>query len=243
MIWIIVLSGLCSIAVGADNQGMIVGTSLDGRTNGTLWVDYSKGRFNVLVLLNPVPEALVISAWLVWIDRNSTTPLPAVFDIANRASPLTPYTARFSSGFARNPHEFKYYGKTVALLRQKLNFNPTYPNEGPLARRTYSYQNDIPGINQTIYNHYPGYDGLNFPYHVPTSSDYLRQYVNVTGYEVLDANGLTTVARSPIKALGIEVISHRDKVTHGIAQGIEGVDHDRLVFFNFGTAIGSPTAR
>lgn len=72
---------------------------------------------------------------------------------------------------------------------------------------------------------------------IPTSSSYLRKYDTNTGYELLDNNGNPQVVNSPVKALGIEVIAHTDKTTHGISQGVGGVDHYAVIFFPFGDKV------
>lgn len=76
---------------------------------------------------------------------------------------------------------------------------------------------------------------------IPTSSSYLRMYDKASGFEKLGPDGVPLVARSPVKALGVEVIAHLDKTTHGVSQGVGGVDHYFVIFFPFEGPIGTRT--
>lgn len=114
-----------------------------------------------------------------------------------------------------------------------LNFNPTLANEGALTRETFSFQKDMVGIQNTQFAQPAAAGGV----FIPTSSSYLRKYDSNTGYELLDKNGDPQVVNSPVKALGVEVIAHVDKSTHGISQGVGGVDHYAVIFFPFGDKV------
>jgi len=88
------------------------------------------------------------------------------------------------------------------------------------------------GIQSTKFAQYKAGD-----VYIPTSSSYLRKYDNKTGYELLDKYGNPEVVNSPVKALGVEVIAHTDKTTHGISQGVGGTDHYAVIFFPFGDKV------
>lgn len=77
--------------------------------------------------------------------------------------------------------------------------------------------------------------------YIPTSSDYLRQFDPDSGFERLDDNGVPLVVRSPVRALGVEIIAHVDRMTHGIAQGVGNVDHYFVLFFPFDKPFGKKT--
>ena len=158
--------------------------------------------------------------------------------IANHASPCAPFTARFSGGFGYDPNRLRNIGNK-AILSTHLNFNPTHEGEGPLTRETFSFQKDVPGIQETTFRQYRS-SGPNGVF-IPTSSDYLRKYNESTGFEVLGGDGKPIIARSPVKAMGIEIVAHVDKTTHGISQGIGGVDHYFVLFFPFESKVGKRT--
>lgn len=119
----------------------------------------------------------------------------------------------------------------------RLNFNPTYAHEGALTRETFSFQKDVVGIQNKWVRQYPTPGGV----FIPTSSSYLRRYSRKTGFEKLNRSGRPYIVRSPVKALGVEIIAHVDKTTHGISQGVGGVDHYFVLFFPFEKALGKPT--
>lgn len=106
-----------------------------------------------------------------------------------------------------------------------------------MTREKFSFQKEVPGIRETDLKQFKTPDGI----FIPTSSSYLRKYDSTTGFEELDMNGIPIVARSPVKALGVEVIAHVDKATHGIAQGVGNVDHYFILFFPFDSPIGDPS--
>lgn len=138
----------------------------------------------------------------------------------------------------QEPNRFRYADKSTARFRTQLNFNPTYAGEGALTRFLYSFQKDVPGIQSTSWQqHAIAGTGGRF---VPTSSDYLRTYDPKTGWEVLDGNGRPVVVRSPLKAIGVAVVAHLDRTTHGIAPGYLGVDHFEIASFLL-EKFGKPT--
>lgn len=157
--------------------------------------------------------------------------------MANHASPCAPYNAGFSTGLGKDPNELTYLSPRSARLATQLNFNPTRKKEGALTRETYCYQRDVPGIQKTAWKHPRTKNG---GVHIPTSSSYLRKYNQKTGFEVL-RNGKPVVARSPVRAMGVEIIAHVDRTTHGVSQGIGGLDHYFVIFFPFNKPIGKKT--
>lgn len=180
---------------------------------------------------------LVITAWVLWIDDRSTNN-PEIFRIADPASPMTSFRAPFTSGMGRDPNRLIYIGPTDARIRKRLNFNPTYPNEGALARRDSCFQSDQPGVQETDFAQ-PEVPGTGI--RVGVSSDYLRIYDQETGFEKLDRQGRPIVVPSPVRALAVTLIVHTDKTTHGISPGDLGVDHFELMSFFLPPEIGSPT--
>lgn len=176
-----------------------------------------------IIFKNLSKPNLVLTAWIIWHLPGDPT-VPKVFKIADHASPLAPWTASFSSGMSGvEPNQLRYTSPTTAKLFTRLNFNPSYPNEGPLTRFQFAFQKDVPGIQNTQYRMYeiPASGGK----FVPTSSDYLRRYDKNTGWEILGSDGRPVIVRSPLKAMGIAVAAHIDKTTHGISPGFLGVDH------------------
>lgn len=148
-----------------------------------------------------------------------------------------PTTAAFTTGMGREPNQFKYTDATTAVLRVKLNYNPTYANEGPLARDPFCYQSDIPGIQKTKFRQYPLNAQGRFS---PTTSHFLRKYDPVTGWEIRE-KGLPVIVRCPLKPFGIAVANHIDRTTHGISQGVLGVDHYEIMSFSLkDEVIGNP---
>lgn len=150
--------------------------------------------------------------------------------VADHVSPCAPYTASYSSGMSREePNRLRYVGRKTASFYTRLNFNPTYGGEGALTRYLYSFQKDVPGIQRTAQRQ-PAIRGAGGRF-MPTSSDYLREYDPKTGYEKLDRSGKPVIVRSPLKAIGIAIVAHIDKTTHGIAPGYLGVDHFEIASF------------
>ena len=136
-----------------------------------------------------------------------------------------------------DPNRLTYKNATRAKLSVDLNFNPTMPCEGALTRETFSFQKDVVGIQGTRFRQ-PKTPGGVF---IPTSSSFLRKYDEETGFELLDANGFAEIVRSPVAALGVEIVAHTDKATHGVSQGVGGTDHYFLIFFPFTRAVGAKT--
>lgn len=157
-------------------------------------------------------------------------------------SPCAPSNAGFTAGLGREPNQFRYVGPTTAKLKVRLNFNPTFPNEGALTRMTHSFQKDVPGIQDTELRQYPliRSDGL----YSPSSSSYLRRYDPGTGFEILGPDGWPELVRSPTKAIAIIIASHFDRTTHGITAGHFMFDHHDLMAFPLEkVTIGQPTVR
>lgn len=135
--------------------------------------------------------------------------------------------AGYPGGLGKDPNRLEYAGPRRASLKVELDFNPTYPGEGPLTREISSFQYEVPGIQKTKYRQYESKAGE----FVPTSSDFLRVYNPETGYEKLDRNGIPLVLRSPVKAFWIEVDVHLDRTTHGISAGL--LNHDIFTMLGF----------
>lgn len=172
----------------------------------------------------------ILTAWLVWTDPNDPN-RPDVFKgPADIVSPCAPFNAAFTSGFGREPNQFQYVSRTEARLTVNLNFNPTFPGEGALARGTYCFQKDIPGIQNTEFRQFPLSRGGGDVF-VPTTSAFLRRYDPRTGFELLDRRGNPEVVRSPTSAMMVAVASHIDLATHGISPGAFMFDHFELMAF------------
>lgn len=180
---------------------------------------------------------LVITAWVLWID-DSNPNNPEIFRVADPASPMTSFRAPFSSGLGNDPNRLIYTSPTAARIRRRMNFNPTYPNEGALARRDSCFQSDQPGIQGTDLTQ-PEVPGTGI--RVGTSSDFLRRFDQDTGFELLDRRGRPLVVPSPVRALAVTLIVHTDRTTHGISPGDLGVDHFELMSFFLPANVGSPT--
>lgn len=200
-------------------------------------IPQQRGLTMDLQVMNLSRPDLVITAWVLWVDENNPDN-PDVFQVADVASPLTSYRAAFSSGMGRDPNRLTYVSATEARLRVRLNFNPTYSNEGALARRTSCLQSDVPGIQDTELRQpmVPGREQR-----IGVSSDFLRRYDQNTGFERLDRNGRPLVVRSPVSALAVTLIAHTDRMTHGISPGDLVVDHFEVMSFFFRGEIGNPT--
>lgn len=154
-------------------------------------------------------------------------------------SPCAPFDAPFFSGLGREPNEFRYVSPTSAVLRARLNFNPTYANEGPLHRMVPCFQRDVPGIQRTPQRQFPNPRTGEF---VPSASSFLRKYDPATGFELRDADGRPELIRSPTRALAIIVASHLDRLTHGVTPGNFMTDHYDLMVFKIGDIVlGKPT--
>lgn len=195
----------------------------------------SRGTNGVSVdiyLKNLPRKDMVLTAWLIWVPGGVTE--PEVFEVANHAAPLAATTASFSTGLSgMDPNSLENDGYK-AHLSVDLDFNPTWSYQGPLTAETFCYQDHIPGIKKTMLKHYKAQTGQR----VPTSSFYLRKYDRHTGFEVLGKDGLPIVPRSPVESLGVEIIDHFDKTTHGISQGAGGTDHGGVMFFPLKERIG-----
>lgn len=204
-------------------------------TTGFLQATPTSSGLDIFIRLNNLPRNdLVLTAWLIWTPFGVSE--PSIFKVANHASPCAPFTARFGTGFSTEPNELSQVDKNSAILRTSLNFNPTFAGEGALTRETFCFQKDVPGIDGTVAAQFPTPDRV----FIPSSSSYLRLYDQETGFEKL-LNGNPVPVRSPVKSLGVEIVAHVDKTTHGISQGIGGVDHYFIIFFPFEKEIGEPT--
>lgn len=143
----------CGIPDFADVN--VFGDNMDttGVMRATPIIDDDGGGLHLRISLANLPKPdLVLTAWIIWVPGGVTE--PEIFEVANHAIPAAPTTAGYTSGFGVDPNEFQYTSSKRAVLDVRLNFNPTYPGQGPLTRENFCFQKDVVGIKKTDLRQY-----------------------------------------------------------------------------------------
>lgn len=207
----------CVLPVGVSSQFM------SPNPNGTATFTVNKDNtvtFDINV--SGLAPNMVVSAWLVWYFPGITTPPDPIFigspPVADLSVPMAPTTAGFFSGLGMDPNRLTLSKDgTSGSLQVTLDYNPLQAQQGPL-------RNALAFVNQSLA---PAGNVAFQPLCCPgTSYDpvgaaFLRVFdPAATGFQLLGANGLPELVRSPVAGAFIAIVSHLDLQTHGIVAGI-----------------------
>ncbi len=163
----------------------------------------------------------VITAWIsYYYPGPGVVPPDPIFGdgvspgIAGVSAPVAATTAAFTEGLGIEPNQMVVQPNGNGELKIELDYNPLAANQGPLRNTlTNTHQADAPagsggeqptcclGKTQAV------------------GSSYLRVF-DSNGFQVLDADGVPELVRSPVPAAFMLLIIHTDGMTHGINPGL-----------------------
>lgn len=205
----------CLVPTGLDPD------TLDG-TSGRLVLKTRTDKTSVVTIsLDGLDPAWVVTAWVsYYFPGPGVEPPNPIFGTADGpgvaavSAPLASTTSAFTEGMGPEPNQVSIVSNGTGSLHLVLDYDPLRAGEGPL-------RNDLTIIEQAVAPEgNPAWQPLCCGGVVQAvGSSFLRVF-DESGFQVLDADGVPELVRSPVPVAFIVLVIHLDGTTHGINPGV-----------------------
>jgi hypothetical protein len=169
---------------------------------------------------------------------SETEPFP-IYKYVARSGPAAAARAGFTNGRLRDadPNVVPVDSNGEFHVVIELDYNPLDAYAAPLVNNRESitqsaYCDDA--IEDAIKNNYCQPPYRDNPDRIPIAREYLREFNQATGEQIVDDDGNAVIARSPLPIGGIAFVAHVDLLSHGFLAGVSAAPEEcSLTSFGF----------